>query len=570
VGWIDDKFKDLVKTGKDILPYAAMAAPFIPGFNAGVMGLMSKYAPWMEGALKSKFMNSAIGTAGKDALMKYALSAASGAENPELVGRRAFWSSLPYSWLKTGGDWQQMLGNTPTPAFEDVVVDSMPAEIGTRVTPGYTEYGQSLMDKYYGPGRGGPAPDPFAYGDEFISNEQIGRYFQPLRQTEDGLAGGWMDYNKFTDSFDPVELPAPGNIVQFEKSPAVEGFTISGEDIQGPVTESMMAEAEPPLAGLDYVMRKKTKPSIFDTLMKKEAPIGVEPGSDAYNEFFGIGEMEIDPYYIGKTIFDLMAGGKTEGDLAEDEEEAYQKMLSRMAITPYGELSNFLGNKGGIASLNNGGMPGPYTDPMMSDDFNVNVQDVLTSPAYESIDDLGSLFEEDVVMSEPHPMEGWYNMYDDMIKSGEFQGTFDEFMEMINESDFDIPMAAKGGRLNAKDGLWANIHAKRERIKKGSGEKMRKPGSKGAPTDEALRQSQAYGGSSMELNAIPGGAISGPGTETSDSIPAQLSNNEFVFTADAVRAAGGGNIDAGAQKMYSMMNALDPDSAKPGDPPQYA
>ena len=40
-------------------------------------------------------------------------------------------------------------------------------------------------------------------------------------------------------------------------------------------------------------------------------------------------------------------------------------------------------------------------------------------------------------------------------------------------------------------GLWANIHAKRKRIKEGSGEKMRKPGSKGAPTDKAIRQSQA-------------------------------------------------------------------------------
>ncbi len=39
-----------------------------------------------------------------------------------------------------------------------------------------------------------------------------------------------------------------------------------------------------------------------------------------------------------------------------------------------------------------------------------------------------------------------------------------------------------GGRIGASDGLWANIHAKRDRIKAGSGEKMRTPGSKGAPT----------------------------------------------------------------------------------------
>jgi hypothetical protein len=40
-----------------------------------------------------------------------------------------------------------------------------------------------------------------------------------------------------------------------------------------------------------------------------------------------------------------------------------------------------------------------------------------------------------------------------------------------------------------KPGLYANIHAKRKRIKAGSGEKMRKPGTKGAPTAKAFKQS---------------------------------------------------------------------------------
>jgi len=43
--------------------------------------------------------------------------------------------------------------------------------------------------------------------------------------------------------------------------------------------------------------------------------------------------------------------------------------------------------------------------------------------------------------------------------------------------------------LMPKKGLYANIHAKRERIEKGSGEKMRKPGSKGAPTAKDLKES---------------------------------------------------------------------------------
>jgi hypothetical protein len=41
-----------------------------------------------------------------------------------------------------------------------------------------------------------------------------------------------------------------------------------------------------------------------------------------------------------------------------------------------------------------------------------------------------------------------------------------------------------------KNGLWDNIHAKKKRIKAGSGERMRTPGSEGAPTDAALKASQ--------------------------------------------------------------------------------
>lgn len=43
--------------------------------------------------------------------------------------------------------------------------------------------------------------------------------------------------------------------------------------------------------------------------------------------------------------------------------------------------------------------------------------------------------------------------------------------------------------MAAKRGLYSNIHAKRKRIKAGSGERMRKPGSKGAPTAKAFKQS---------------------------------------------------------------------------------
>ena len=53
------------------------------------------------------------------------------------------------------------------------------------------------------------------------------------------------------------------------------------------------------------------------------------------------------------------------------------------------------------------------------------------------------------------------------------------------------------------------------------------------------------------------GAIDGPGTGTSDDIPAMLSDGEFVFTAKAVRNAGGGDRREGAKRMYQTMKNLE-------------
>jgi len=54
-----------------------------------------------------------------------------------------------------------------------------------------------------------------------------------------------------------------------------------------------------------------------------------------------------------------------------------------------------------------------------------------------------------------------------------------------------------------------------------------------------------------------GGMSLGPGTETSDDIPAMLSDGEFVMTAKAVRGAGGGDRREGAKKMYETMDRLE-------------
>jgi hypothetical protein len=53
------------------------------------------------------------------------------------------------------------------------------------------------------------------------------------------------------------------------------------------------------------------------------------------------------------------------------------------------------------------------------------------------------------------------------------------------------------------------------------------------------------------------GSINGPGTGTSDSIPALLSDGEFVFTAKAVRGMGHGSRRRGAKRLYSLMKMLE-------------
>jgi len=61
----------------------------------------------------------------------------------------------------------------------------------------------------------------------------------------------------------------------------------------------------------------------------------------------------------------------------------------------------------------------------------------------------------------------------------------------------------------------------------------------------------------MEKDYRTGGFVELGAEERADDVPARLSKNEFVFTADAVRNAGGGDIDKGAEVMQNMMDNLE-------------
>ena len=64
-----------------------------------------------------------------------------------------------------------------------------------------------------------------------------------------------------------------------------------------------------------------------------------------------------------------------------------------------------------------------------------------------------------------------------------------------------------------------------------------------------------FGGREMDLRT--GGFVPMGKKERADDVPARLSKNEFVMTADAVRAAGGGSVNEGAKRMYEVMNNLE-------------
>ena len=88
-------------------------------------------------------------------------------------------------------------------------------------------------------------------------------------------------------------------------------------------------------------------------------------------------------------------------------------------------------------------------------------------------------------------------------------------------------------------------------------------------TEESVTQMAAEGGimgynmggnvlpQGMEMDYRGGGFIPMGSKERADDVPARVSKNEFVMTADAVRAAGGGSVNQGAKKMYDLMNNLE-------------
>ena len=113
----------------------------------------------------------------------------------------------------------------------------------------------------------------------------------------------------------------------------------------------------------------------------------------------------------------------------------------------------------------------------------------------------------------------------------------EELRQLIKTISAQVPMSSdKEGIMMAKKGGRANLAL-------GTKPTTEESGLGGLPIEADMRYTGGF---------MPYGA-----KEKADDVPARLSKNEFVFTADAVRAAGGGSVNEGAKKMYATMKQLE-------------
>jgi hypothetical protein len=240
--------------------------------------------------------------------------------------------------------------------------------------------------------------------------------------------------------------------------------------------------------------------------------------------------------------------------LFEEEEDERIARLSRIAGYDVADSRNFLTPQSYFGAARGGMMsrPGYYPggiasiedDPMDA----INVQEMQMDPGTMGP---GELVEEFDFMEEAGSggdESGWYEMF--FNEFGRDPVNIEELQLFIDQSDIsdtDVAGVGQGPMMAAEGGIMGNPDIIEE----------------SETYDEELVM--AKGGGIGDLDLRGGGHSIGPGTGTSDDIPAMLSDGEFVVTAKAVENLGGGDRMEGARRMYSMMNQLDPQSQSPGE-----
>ena len=127
------------------------------------------------------------------------------------------------------------------------------------------------------------------------------------------------------------------------------------------------------------------------------------------------------------------------------------------------------------------------------------------------------------------------------------------------EQPQEVAMAAKGGRIGAYAGGPMSEDEDEYAYNPQAAMRMyKRPGKQegGIMETEEASEMIDMGGQEKDYRET-GGFVEIGGKERADDVPARLSKNEFVFTADAVRNAGGGDIDKGSEVMQNLMDNLE-------------
>jgi len=166
------------------------------------------------------------------------------------------------------------------------------------------------------------------------------------------------------------------------------------------------------------------------------------------------------------------------------------------------------------------------------------------------------------------------------LKHGKSQNTISSNIREMVQSGYSQKQAIAAALNTARKvkaaggGLYANIHAKKQRIADGSHERMRKPGTEGAPSSQAFkdaaRTAKAHGGLSFspkkpaatpkafrapKATKIHVGPIHSPVAGRTDHLPMHVASGSYVIPADIISALGEGNTMAGfkvAKNIFSQ------------------
>ena len=131
-------------------------------------------------------------------------------------------------------------------------------------------------------------------------------------------------------------------------------------------------------------------------------------------------------------------------------------------------------------------------------------------------------------------------------EGGKVKLTRKRLVEIYNDSEIEKELGpVKDFTTDELENILYKMH----------GDEIYKPYAEGGRINKAEGGIMNLGGMEMDLRG--GGFVPLGAKEKADDVPARLSKNEFVMTADAVRAAGGGSVDKGADKMYKLMKGLE-------------